>query len=170
MGTPSALHRAGRRLLQLLGLVLEEVCEPVTDPMAEQPDTEWCNDTLHLHGDTHTCDLEVGHGGGLHACACGEDWPTAAACDRLLRAIKLADTYGECLWPEDDVCPLHDSGAPWPAGRDCLGTCTNCNALTNQWHEPSCLYHDPLTEHRELDALAQWKQQQLRILHGKAPR
>lgn len=138
------IARAVRRLLELLGLVLEEVTAPVTDPMAAQPDIEWCNYSWPACiGQLHTCDLEVGHGGGLHACACGEDVPTDQAVGRLVRALKLPPRYDDCLWPEDGVCPRHDRAQAWPAGRDCLGTCTVCNSPANAWHAPNCPHYDP---------------------------
>lgn len=136
-----------RRLLELLGLRLEEVTDrpelEATDPV----DTTWCNHTWPAPDDNgevvdHTCDLELAHGDAEHRCACGASLITCQATRRLLRILKLPREYDDCLWPEGEVCPRHDLRQPWPAGRDCLGTCTVCNSPENAWHAPSCPHYD----------------------------
>lgn len=130
------------RILWLLGLRFLEECAPA-HPIAE-PEPRWCAHTwpATTPNETHACQLPAGHGAPEHECDCGARKVTDRAADRLLRMVRLSDAYGDCLWPEDECCPRHDCHEPWPPGRDCTGTCTNCNATVTQCHEPSCPYRD----------------------------
>lgn len=133
-----------RRILELLGLILEEVTTPVTDPGSPTP--EWCNhqwEGPYEQADsvTHTCDLDLGHSEAEHACGCGARLLTCQATRRILRIIKLPDTYDDCTWPEGGICPYHDKQQPRHPGRDCTGTCTNCNAPAFADHDPSCHHY-----------------------------
>ena len=140
-------RQLGLRLLELLGLRLEEVPDQPELEATDPVDTTWCNytwrapDADHNLVD-HVCDSELGHGDAEHVCACGSRLVTCQAAARLLRLVKLPREYDDCLWPEGEVCPRHDARHPWPAGRDCLGTCTNCNAGASEYHAPSCPHYD----------------------------
>lgn len=135
-----ALHCACRPSLPLriavrLGLTLE---------LAPTPEPRWCSHTWPVDnapGEAHLCELQHDHGSPEHVCDCGARRITNRASDRLLRMLRNPTEYDQCLWPEDTPCPLHDKRQPWPAGRDCLGTCTNCNAQRNEWHTPSCIHY-----------------------------
>ena len=135
------------RLLELIGLRLEDVAAPVTDPGTI--DTTWCNHTWSAPYDDdqvsviHTCDLELAHPGAEHVCACGDRLLTCTAVRRLLRILKLPPAYDTCTWPEGGVCPHHDLGRPLEPGRDCTGTCTNCNSTIAEHHVPSCHHYNP---------------------------
>ena len=128
------------RIAWRLGLRITEASPPPPEP-------RWCSHTWPGDpGEEHACELPSGHGAPEHECGCGARHLTDRAADRLLRLIRLPARYGDCLWPEDQPCPRHDLQQPWPPGRDCLGTCTNCSSLADQWHAPSCQHHDPEAE------------------------
>lgn len=118
-------RQLGRRLLELLGLRLEEVPDQPELEATDPVDTTWCNytwrapDADHNLVD-HVCDLELGHGDAEHVCGCGSQ--EAAP---LLRLVT--------------------------AGRDCLGVCTNCNSGPTAWHAPSCPHYDLLCQLYGLD-------------------
>lgn len=118
-----------------LGLTLE---------LAPTPEPRWCTYTWPAptdHGqpdESHLCELQHDHGAPEHACDCGARQLTDRATNKLLRAIHNPAEYDQCLWPEETPCPVHDKHLAWPAGRDCTGTCTNCNATADQDHAPSC--------------------------------
>ena len=131
---PSLLLRAALAL----GLSLE---------LAPSPEPRWCahtwpaNTQANQVPEDHCCELPHGHGAPEHVCDCGAHQLTDHAADRLLRLIRTPQTYDTCLWPEDTPCPRHDRADTWPAGRDCTGTCTNCNSTSLDWHAPSCPHY-----------------------------
>lgn len=155
MTTAARRPSLAARILWWLGLRFLEEVSPV-HPLAD-PEPRWCSHAWPVNGQTledateaHVCELPAGHGAPEHMCDCGNrvstEKTTEKATDRLLRLVKLPPTYDECLWPEDGVCPRHDQLRPWPAGRDCLGVCTSCNAGADAWHAPSCSYYDPAAQ------------------------
>lgn len=103
-----------------------------------------------------------------HACVCGAVAPNRPAEIRLLRLVRQDPASDDCIWPEDTPCPKHSprkpDQKPFPAHRDCVGTCTNCNAVVNEWCAASCPHYDQeavrraetherlLTAHLEYDA------------------
>lgn len=123
------------RLAFRLGLTLE---------LAPTPDPRWCQHTwpADLPNESHACELQHDHGAPEHTCDCGARQLTDRAGATLLRAVRLPVAYDDCLWPADDLCPRHDLQRPWPPGRDCTGTCTNCNVAAGWSHQPSCLHYD----------------------------
>jgi hypothetical protein len=106
---------------------------------------DWCNHRwiTWTDGRMHTCDDFDGHGGAVHTCGCGQERLTDQAAQRLIDALSQTPEHDDCTWQGDEPCPRHDERRPWPAGRDCQGTCTNCNSDASQWHAPSCPHYDP---------------------------
>lgn len=107
-------------------------------------ETTWCNYQWIEDGELHTCDDFEGHGGAVHTCCCGADRMTDAASARLIELLQQPPAWDDCTWQNDtSLCPRHVLHKPWPAGRDCQGTCVCCNSRVNEWHQQSCPHYDP---------------------------